>query len=68
MQHTDSGLCTLLIDRESMPRYALRKGASAEETQGEEVLVKLHAWKGERHLGAWEMGRLRGQDAFKAVP
>lgn len=47
-----------------MPKYAVPKGR--EDTVGD-VVVKLHAWKGERHLGAWEMGRLSGPDAYKVV-
>ncbi|KAF3765162.1 hypothetical protein M406DRAFT_331474 [Cryphonectria parasitica EP155] len=40
-------------------------GAMEEEEEEEpEVLVRLHAWRGERHLGAWEVGRLRGRDVF----
>ncbi|KAJ4386812.1 hypothetical protein N0V93_009710 [Gnomoniopsis smithogilvyi] len=61
VQYADTGLCTVLLEKDSVPRYNVK------ELTEEEVLVKLHAWKGERHLGAWEVGRLHGEDAYKVV-
>lgn len=64
VQASESGLCTVSLPKDDMPKYAVPKGR--EDTVGD-VVVKLHAWKGERHLGAWEMGRLSGADAYKVV-
>ncbi|KKY35775.1 hypothetical protein UCDDA912_g04260 [Diaporthe ampelina] len=64
VQSSESGLCTVSLPKDDMPKYAVPKGR--EDTVGD-VVVKLHAWKGERHLGAWEMGRLSGLDAYKVV-
>lgn len=64
VQASKSGLCTVSLPKDEMPKYAVPKGR--EDTVGD-VVVKLHAWKGERHLGAWEMGRLSGPDAYKVV-
>lgn len=63
MQHSDTGLCTLLLEKDNVPRYRVK-----EVSEEEVVLVRLHAWKGERHLGAWEVGRLHGEDAFQVAP
>lgn len=62
IQHSVTGLCTVLVGKEDVPRYAVKEMPSDDE-----VLVRLHAWKGERHLGAWEVGKLSGEDAYKVV-
>lgn len=69
VQQGEAGLCTVLLGKEEVPRYAIRRRRWGEQQQqqGEEVLVKLHAWKGEKHLGAWEVGRLSGEYAFRVV-
>lgn len=64
VQSSESGLCTVSLAKEDMPKYAVRKGL---EDSVCDVIVKLHAWKGERHLGAWEVGKLSGADAYKVV-
>lgn len=61
---SESGLCTVSLPKHEMPKYSVPKGR--EDTVGD-VVVKLHAWKGERHLGAWEVGRLSGPDAYRVV-
>lgn len=63
VQHSDAGLCTVLLEKDNVPRYAAKEAKELEE----DVLVKLHAWRGEKHLGAWEVGRLSGEDAFIKV-
>lgn len=65
VQHSVTGLCTVLVEKENVPRYAVKEMPAGGEE--DEVLVRLHAWKGERHLGAWEVGRLSGEDAYKVV-
>lgn len=61
---SESGLCTVSLPKHDMPKYSVPKGREA--TVGD-VVVKLHAWKGDRHLGAWEVGRLSGHDAYRVV-
>lgn len=72
VQHTESGLCTVLLGKEDVPRYAIRRGNTADadadaDAEAEEVVVKLHAWKGEKHLGAWEVGTLSGSNIYRIV-
>ena len=64
VRSTDSGLCTVNLPKDDVPKYAIRRGR--EDSVGE-IVVKLHAWKGERHLGVWEVGRLSGKDAYTIV-
>lgn len=47
-----------------MPKYNVRRGL--EGTLGD-VVVRLHAWRGEEHLGAWEVGRLGGGHVYVVV-
>lgn len=75
VQRSDAGLCTLVLGREDVPRYTaksavLQEGGEKEERrqeEEEEVMVRLHAWRGEKHLGAWEVGRLSGGDVSRVV-
>lgn len=81
VQQGGAGLCTVVLGKEDVPRYAIRRrqpgrvgegegegeGGEKEQDEDEEVLVRLHAWKGEKHLGAWEVGRLSGECAFRFV-
>lgn len=64
VQSSESGLCTVSLPKDEMPKYTVPKGR---EDTVNDVVVKLHAWKGERHLGAWEVGRLSGPDAYNFV-
>lgn len=32
------------------------------------VVVKLHAWKGEKHLGAFEVGRINARGQSEQAP
>lgn len=69
----------MLLGKGEVPRYAVRRDVDRAESDDEdenetwreemreEVLVRLHAWKGEKHLGAWEVGRITGEDAFRVV-
>lgn len=60
----------MLLGKEDVPRYAIRRSNNAEadaEADAEEVVVKLHAWKGEKHLGAWEVGTLSGSNIYRIV-
>jgi len=48
----DGGFAVMVGEGE-IPRFSGR-GEEGEE----EVVVSMHAWKGERVLGSWEVGRL----------
>lgn len=56
---SDSGLCSLKLPQSEVPKYASKPGMKEDG-----VVVKLHAWKGETHLGMWEVGTLDGPDNF----
>lgn len=47
-----------------MPKYAVRRGL---EGSVGDVVVRLHAWKGEKHLGVWEVGTLGGKHVYTIV-
>ncbi|CAN8100785.1 unnamed protein product [Discula destructiva] len=55
VKHSDTGLCTITLDEKALPRYSRRNSGGEDD---DVVLVRLHAWKGERHLGVWEVGRM----------
>lgn len=79
VHHSHAGLCTLRLGVEHVPKYALKRRhhgdgggdreqqAQAEAAAAPHVLVKLHAWKGDRHLGVWHVGQLRGDAAYEVV-
>ncbi|ROV93836.1 hypothetical protein VMCG_08800 [Cytospora schulzeri] len=64
VRSTDCGLCTVNLPKGEVPKYAVRRGL--EDSVGD-VVVKLHAWKGERHLGVWEVGTLSGKHVYTVV-
>lgn len=73
VQRSDAGLCTLMLGREDVPQYTAKTAIPREEQEErrqeeeEEVMVRLHAWRGEKHLGAWEVGRLSGGDVSRVM-
>jgi len=56
----DDGLCTVLT---TVPTLKVGDRPGFPDT----VVVELHAWKGERLLGRWEAGTLRGKVASAAA-
>ncbi|ROV97159.1 hypothetical protein VPNG_08816 [Cytospora leucostoma] len=61
VRSTDDGLCTINLPEGDIPKFALKGGRT------DDIVVKLHAWKGERHLGVWEVGTLSGERAYVAM-
>ncbi|KUI60855.1 hypothetical protein VP1G_08055 [Cytospora mali] len=64
VRSNESGLCTVNLPKGKVPTFSIRR--DLEDRVGD-VLVKLHAWKGERHLGVWEVGRLNGKHVYTVV-
>ncbi|KUI63983.1 hypothetical protein VM1G_10755 [Cytospora mali] len=64
VRSNESGLCTVNLPKGEVPTFPIRR--DLEDRVGD-VLVKLHAWKGERHLGVWEVGRLSGKHVYTVV-
>lgn len=74
VHHTNTGMRSVRVDRDHVPKYALKR---RQQHQGDDkcallanaadVLVKLHAWKGEEHLGVWQVGKLRGEVIYQVV-
>jgi hypothetical protein len=52
---SDDGTCSILVA--GMPRFAHRNANPEART-----LVKVHAWKGEKLLGSWVAGSVKGRE------
>ncbi len=50
----DDDLCWLHIDNDTVPQFKHRPAAPAQE----DFDVVLHAWRGEKLLGSWVVGRI----------
>ncbi|ROV96697.1 hypothetical protein VSDG_05524 [Cytospora chrysosperma] len=63
----DCGLCTVNLPAGDVPKYGtVRRGLEGSGVL-RDVVVRLHAWKGDRHLGVWEVGTLGGKHVYTIV-
>lgn len=65
VRSADCGLCTVNLPEGDVPKYAVRRGLEGSVLR--DVVVRLHAWKGDRHLGVWEVGTLSGKHVYTIV-